>query len=130
MPIKKENFKYVDKVWGEELWLVNCENYCAKYLILDPKAVTSYHYHRTKTETFYCVEGYATLRSEGRDYLMAPHTRPKTIDAKTPHQLVCHDVPCVILEVSTHHSEEDVVRLTESKAGYLLPVEPDSLAEK
>jgi uncharacterized cupin superfamily protein len=116
--IKKEEFKYIEKVWGEEIWLVNNENYCAKYLVLDTGAETSYHYHKMKTETFCCVEGYATLRSEGKDYLMAPFTRPKTIEAKTPHKLIGHDVPCVILEVSTHHSEEDVVRLTESKAGY------------
>jgi quercetin dioxygenase-like cupin family protein len=116
--IVKEDFKYVEKVWGEEIILVNCEQYCAKLLIIDPKAEMSYHYHIKKTETFYCLEGYSTLRSDGRNYVMAPFTRPKTIPAGTKHMVIGHDEPCIILEVSTHHSDEDSVRETCSKAGY------------
>ena len=117
MPIKKEDFKYVEKVWGEEIILVNCDKYCAKLLVVDPKAEMSYHYHPKKTETFYCLEGYSTLRSDGKDYLMAPFTRPKTIPAGTKHMVIGHDEPCVLLEVSTHHDDSDSVRLTPSKAG-------------
>lgn len=118
MPVKKEDFKYVEKLWGEEIWLVNSESYCLKLLIVDPRAQMSYHYHREKTETFYCLEGYSTLRSEGKDYLLAPFTRPKTIPAGTKHMVIGHDAPCVIIEVSTQHKDADSVRETCSKAGY------------
>ena len=118
MPIKKEDFKYVEKLWGEEIILVNSDKYCAKLLVIDPGARMSYHYHIKKTETFYCLEGYSTLRSEGKDYLLAPFTRPKTIAAGTKHMVLGHDAPCVVLEVSTNDNSDDSVREVCSKAGY------------
>jgi len=113
--MKKEQLKYIDKVWGEEIWLVNGE-YCGKLLVIDNKAQSSYHFHRNKTETFFCIEGYCTLIVEGKEELLAPFTRPKTIMAGEKHKF-CSITPSVILEISTHHEEADVVRLTDSKPG-------------
>ena len=115
--MKKENFRYIDKVWGEEIILVNWPEYCGKLLVLDKNAQSSYHYHEKKVETFYCIEGYATLTIEGKDYMLAPFTRPKTIEAGEKHMFRAVS-EAVILEISTYHEEADVIRLTQSKEGY------------
>lgn len=115
--MQKENFQNIDKVWGEEICLVNCSEYCGKLLLLDAGAEGSYHYHKKKKETFYMIEGYATLTVNGKDYVLAPFTRPKTIEAGEPHSFK-GITACVILEVSTHHNDEDIVRLTKSKEGH------------
>ena len=113
--MEKEYRKEVDKLWGEEIWLVNDE-YCGKLLILNPGIVCSYHCHNTKKETFYCLEGHACLTIEGKDYMMTPFARPKTIQPREKHSF--HSLRgATLLEISTHHDEEDVVRITESQSG-------------
>ena len=114
--MRKEKILTVDKVWGEEIHIVNCPQYCGKLLVLDRNAVCSYHYHKTKQETFYCIEGYAMLTIEGKEYLLAPYTRPKTIMPGERHKFRGIS-EAVILEISMQHSEDDVVRLTESIKG-------------
>ncbi len=108
--------KEVKKVWGKEVWIVNCPEYCGKLLHLDKGAQSSYHYHRQKKETFYCLKGQAALTIEGKDYMLNPFSRPKTIEPGKKHSFF-GVTDCTILEVSTHHDDSDVVRLTESKGG-------------
>lgn len=110
----KEKLIEVEKTWGEEIWLVNCEQYCGKLLILDRDATSSYHYHKLKKETFYAIEGYVLLTVEGKEHFLAPFTRAKTIEPGKLHKFY-GITEAVILEISTHHSEEDVVRLSASK---------------
>lgn len=112
--MNKEPLKQVDKVWGEEIWFVNGEKYCGKLLILDKGATSSYHCHKVKEETFMCLEGYAKLTIEGKDYMLAPFTRAKTIKPGEYHKFY-GITEAVILEVSTHHEENDVARLTTSQ---------------
>ena len=114
--MRKEQLRYVDKVWGEEIWLVNLPQYCGKYLVINRNAQSSYHYHPKKQETFTCLEGYIILTIEGKEQLLTPVTRPRTIEPGEKHMFRAID-HSVILEVSTFHSDDDVVRLTESKAG-------------
>lgn len=111
---RKEDLKTVEKVWGEEIWLVNRPEYCGKLLLLDRGAQSSYHYHKAKTETFYCLEGYATLTIEDKDYVLTPFARPKTIFSGEKHMFL-GITQAVILEISTYHDDEDVIRLSESK---------------
>ena len=115
--MRKEKVKHVEKVWGEEIWLVNSPKYCGKLLMLEEGARGSYHYHKEKEETFFCLEGNATLVIEGKVYALAPYTSPKTILAGEKH---CIEglTNAVILEISTTHSEDDVVRLNESVKGH------------
>jgi len=115
MPLK-ENMKEIPKVWGKEVVLVNCPQYCGKFLILNKNAQSSYHYHVTKQETFYCLSGSVALSILDRDYVLTPFSRPKTILPGELHQFR-GITKAVLLEISTHHDEEDVVRLTESIAG-------------
>lgn len=113
MEIKNDIIE-VPKVWGKEVWLVNNDKYCAKLLHLDRGAEGSMHYHPVKQETFYCLEGQVALTIEDTDYMLGQFSRPKTIMPGQKHQIkgICDSV---ILEVSTHHDEKDVVRLSQSK---------------
>lgn len=45
----------VEKGWGQERIIHNADGYCGKILRLKKGKKCSYHYHRIKTETFYCV---------------------------------------------------------------------------
>jgi len=114
--MRKENIKIVEKVWGNEEWIVNCDSYCGKLLRLNKGAASSLHYHKQKQETFYALEGQVALTIEGRDYMLNPYSRPKTIMPLEKHQF--HGLTdAVILEISTYHDDTDVVRLTESSDG-------------
>lgn len=116
MAVKSE-IKKVEKVWGLEFWIINEPEYCAKFLFIGQGAITSYHYHPKKKETFYGMEGQVALTIDGKDYMLNSFSRPKTIMPGTAHQLIGLAIDNVILEISTHHSDEDVVRLSESKPG-------------
>lgn len=108
--------KEVPKVWGKEVIIVNCDKYCGKLLVLNMGAQSSIHYHGEKQETFYCLEGQVGLMIQGRDHMLNPFSRPKTIYPGQKHQFV-GIISSIIIEVSTHHDDSDVVRLTESKGG-------------
>ncbi len=101
----------VDKVWGYEEWLVNNDKYCGKLLHIDEGAKCSYHYHPIKQETFYCLGGRVELTVNGVEFLLE---EPYTINPNTPHSFY-GITDAIILEVSTHHEEGDVVRLNESR---------------
>lgn len=111
----KTGITTVQKKWGREEIIVNNESYCAKFLYIDQGAQGSLHYHRVKKETFYGLEGQVGLHIDGKDYMLNAFARPKTIEPGVPHCIVGLGKGInKILEVSTHHSDEDVVRLNES----------------
>tara|TARA_Y100000310_G_scaffold79271_2_gene75950 strand:+ start:2356 stop:2715 length:360 start_codon:yes stop_codon:yes gene_type:complete len=113
----KEKIKEVKKVWGGEVWLVNNDKYCGKLLLLDKGAACSMHYHKVKQETFHALSGQTGLHIAGKDYMLNPASRPKTIYPGEKHQFTGFSEGIVILEISTHHEEDDVVRLTQSQKG-------------
>jgi len=113
----KEKIKIVPKVWGQEIWLVNNESYCCKLLEIAEGAQGSYHYHKEKKETFWCIEGEVLLIVEDKKYDLHQMASPKTIMPGEKHSIYGF-ADSVIIEVSTPHSEEDVVRLSKSHAGY------------
>ena len=115
MPVKEKMIR-MPKVWGDEVWLVNNEKYCGKLLFLDAGASSSLHLHRVKQETFYCMLGQIGLHIEGRNYMLGPFSRPKTIMPGEKHQFNSV-IESVILEISTHHDDGDVERFSESQAG-------------
>lgn len=112
----KEHYIVVDKVWGQEIWLVNCSEYCGKLLLLNRNAEGSYHRHKRKKETFTGIKGDALLTVEGGEYVLSPTSETITVEPGEKHRIVglTH---AVILEISTHHSDDDVERFSESKAG-------------
>ena len=103
------------KVWGREVCLANTELYCAKYLYLDPGFACSLHRHLVKDETFVVLGGSCLLEHGDSQRQMEPNDSQR-IAPGTWHRFSNHgDTVCVILEVSTHHSEEDVERKEPSK---------------
>ncbi len=105
----------VDKVWGQEVWLVNETEYCLKILEIKAGAAGSLHYHRIKKETFILQKGKILLQIGNEGYLLGKDIKPMTINPKTPHRIIGIE-DSLILEVSTHHDDADVERLEPSRA--------------
>jgi mannose-6-phosphate isomerase-like protein (cupin superfamily) len=107
----------VKKAWGIENVLVNEPEYCCKELRIFPKKQCSLHYHKEKKETFIVQSGLVRLeqrdvRGIAIDELLEPHEQ-RTIEPKTPHRF-SSEYGAVILEVSTHHEDSDVIRIEPS----------------
>ena len=116
--------KIVTKEWGNETWLVNEAEYCAKYLDISPGKQCSLHYHPIKKETFIVVSGKVRLQRYLED-----ETQPdqfsvveillpgesRTIEPKTAHRFTAEGSRTArVLEISTHHDDADVERLEPS----------------
>jgi mannose-6-phosphate isomerase-like protein (cupin superfamily) len=110
--------KVVLKLWGTEFWLTNTDKYCAKVLEIMPGWSCSRHFHPIKTETFYVLEGEVELQMwnsfgmESGEYLKAGDQR--LILPRTHHRFSSLE-GAQILEISTHHEDEDTIRIEESR---------------
>lgn len=51
------DYTHVEKVWGNEVWIVNTPLYCGKMLEVRKGHHTSMHFHGMKHETMFCCEG-------------------------------------------------------------------------
>lgn len=102
------------KIWGEEIWLVNNDDYCAKLLIVKKQHQCSFHMHKEKDETFVLQSGYVVMDVDYKERLMKPG-QAVHIPPETYHRFAGLSDESVILEVSTHHSEEDSYRKTQSR---------------
>ncbi len=115
------NPKKVEKRWGHEIWLANnqVEDYCGKILFIKKGRSTSMHYHISKHETFYVLDG--TLRVDMLRALDQPEAHPFTItcmkgesmemDRSRPHKLMAVEEDVTLIEVSKFHRDEDSYRL-------------------
>ena len=106
--------KIVKKKWGQETWMVN-DKYCMKMLRVEPEHFCSLHYHPIKDETFFFLSN--DIELEVGDSRFWPrkfdHVR---IAPKVIHRFYNGGgETALILECSTHHDDEDVVRLEESQ---------------
>lgn len=106
-----EELREVSRDWGKEVWIVNCDEYCSKLLYVPKGATSELHYHVRKKETFYCLQGQLLLALEGHEIILDPLSKPVTIRPKERHQF-SGTTDALILEVSTHHSEDDCVLLS------------------
>lgn len=107
--------KIVEKKWGREIWVHNCEEYCGKILEIKKDHSFSLHYHISKKETFYVLEGKMILK-----YVDPDKGEHKNIELKVgdiievprgaPHQIICLENG-KIAEFSTTHSDEDSYRI-------------------
>ena len=113
--------KRVKKVWGEEQWIVNEKEYCAKLLLLDSGYQCSLHAHVEKKETFNVLEGSVFLEVIAPDDPYPPAIinievlpgQRFTIDPGWYHRF-SSKTGAIILEVSTHHDDTDVIRKAKS----------------
>jgi mannose-6-phosphate isomerase-like protein (cupin superfamily) len=111
--------KVVPKLWGVEYWLVNTPKYCWKLLKINPGYVSSVHSHAKKNETFYGVMG--TVRLDIHD-TMTETFAPIIISPGYQFEIrrgTMHSFRSVntawISEISTHHDDNDVIRLQPSR---------------
>lgn len=106
----RESYTRHKKVWGYEQEIANFEgpNYCGKKLVLKPQYQCSVHYHKEKDEVFYINKGYVLLLIDGKEHLMKPGSRIR-IPPETKHRFIGL-TPAEIIEISTHHKDEDSYR--------------------
>ena len=102
-----EQVKEVSRDWGKEVWLINCDEYCGKLLYLPKGAQAGEHFHDKKKETFYCLKGQVILKIAGREVILDPLSKPMTVMPGEAHSFF-GTTHSLILEISTHHSEDDV----------------------
>ena len=108
-----DEIKEVSRKWGKELWIVNCDEYCSKLLYLPKGAYSEYHYHSLKKETFYCLRGQVKLIISGKEMILDQFSKPITVMPKEPHIFEGYS-NSILLEISTHHSDDDVTFLSEA----------------
>lgn len=107
----------IPKTWGREEVIVSEPEYTAKYLVISPGKKCSLHYHPIKKETFHVERGKVLL--EQLDVRGIPFSETletgasRTIMPKTPHRFSSKE-GAVLLEISTHHEDSDVVRIEPS----------------
>lgn len=109
----------IAKLWGYEEILVDTPRYCGKILHFDKGFTGSLHYHRDKDETFYVMEGIVEVEfGPSTDELV--HSVLFTGEVlRLPHG-TWHRVSAAygdakLIEFSTHHDDDDVVRYESSR---------------
>lgn len=110
----KETIKKVKKFWGGEEWLANNEKYCGKILTLKRGFICSYHYHKNKDETFYILKGRIYIVIEGTKMILKKGEAIRLAPGQK-HMFASLDKTSKIIEISTHHEEEDSYRDTQSR---------------
>jgi len=108
--------KIIQKIWGEEHWIVNNDKYCGKKLILKKGFRSSIHHHKIKDETFYIQSG-KVLMELGEDVKEKKIMIPGDIIHILPnmwHRFTGLE-DSEIFEFSTKHMEEDSYRKTQSE---------------
>jgi quercetin dioxygenase-like cupin family protein len=100
--------KMVNKVWGQEEWIVNTDKYCGKILRLNKEYRCSRHYHKLKDETFYIWSGKVLFELNDKKITLSPGDSVR-IHPGDWHRFAGLE-ESVILEFSTHHKDEDSYR--------------------
>ena len=101
-----------DKVWGKELWIANNDKYCGKILELSKGFRCSIHYHKNKDETFYILEGKVLMEVDGEKKIMNVGESIRIFQEMKHRFTGIEDSK--ILEISTHHEEDDSYRDVQS----------------
>lgn len=104
----------IPKLWGEEIWHHNDEQYCMKTLVLRQGFQCSLHYHPIKAETFLVVSGGVRFELSGTVTELW-EGQAVDIEPGRPHRFSALTPTAIIVEASTFHSDEDVVRLEDSR---------------
>lgn len=108
--------KHVDKGWGWEKWIVNCEEYCGKLLFIEKGKRCSWHYHKLKDEVFYLQSGKIKVFysdeddiSRSKDVILSPGDNFHVYRGLR-HQMVAIE-DSELFEFSTQHFDEDSYRI-------------------
>jgi len=109
---QNQETKKVPKVWGSEEWIVNTDKYCFKKLYLNKGFRCSIHYHKNKDETFVIESGKVLMEVDDEKKLMVKGDKIR-IKSGIKHRFSGIE-NSVIIEVSTHHEDDDSYRNTQS----------------
>lgn len=116
--------KVIRKEWGREIILANHSLYCAKHLIVEPGWQCSLHRHLKKHETFYVLSGRGWIFLAGRPHRLIPGG-VVMIPTGEWHSVWNDGADALmLLEISTHHSDDDVQREVPSARIEALPRVP------
>lgn len=107
--------KKVQKEWGFEEIFCNNELYCSKFLHVSAGKKCSLHYHGKKDETFCLLEGECGIQlgQDSHIWISMEVGQSVRIHPNKLHRFASK-TGCVLLETSTTHSDEDVIRLEPS----------------
>lgn len=106
--------KIVEKVWGHEDIIESNDLYTMKVLTLNLGYQSSLHYHPRKDETFLVIFGCCDLEVDGETRRMVQGDSQRLLPG-VPHRFRAINDVCTIVEVSTPHSDSDVIRIAESR---------------
>ena len=115
-----ETFKphFVDKRWGNELWIANDveNNYCGKILEIKEGKMTSMHWHEKKHETFHVLEGTLEVRYIDSDdaetkKILVKEGESMALPNPVAHQLLGYGGDVKFIESSTYHEDSDSFRV-------------------
>lgn len=110
--------KLVEKVWGWEYWIINCEHYCSKILIVKRDHICSLHYHQKKHETFHILDGHLYMEYD-MNYTSRTNWRMGPGDTIIIPPFTKHAFGGItevkFLEISTQHFESDSYRDDKSR---------------
>jgi mannose-6-phosphate isomerase-like protein (cupin superfamily) len=124
---RSDEYPVVEKAWGLEYVLYNGPApYCLKVLAINPDWQCSLHKHLAKAETFLCAEGGVVVEyQDGETAAGSPIITTTTlhvgdslhVPAGALHRFwsALPGSPGLLLEASTHHDDEDVVRVETSR---------------
>lgn len=108
-----KDYKKVQKEWGVETWIINTELFCCKLLEVNSGWECSLHMHPKKSEFFSVLAGNPLIRL-GKSTTLNNPGDGVYIPSGTLHRFSAPSGDVLILEISTHHDDNDVVRLEPS----------------
>ena len=108
---------HVKKQWGDEYWIINTPDKCFKLMLIQPGKYGSLHYHKVKAESFKVLRGVMYIdiqRNAGYPAItgvkIGAGDREIIIRPQQLHKFYTIDEPCLVLEESTFHSDDDTYR--------------------
>lgn len=113
--IKILNKETHHKGWGKEDWIINCPDYCMKFLDFKAGTEGSMHFHVKKHETWYIAYGKVIISMINTDNAQQSSIILTEGDIVDIPRLNLHKVEAIedtrIIEVSTQHFEDDSYRV-------------------
>ena len=106
----------VGKKWGYEIWFANNDKYCGKLIAINKGKWSSegrFHYHKTKDETFFVIEGQLILEYEENNNFYSITLKEDQSFRVFPtikHRFSTDSDQCKFIEASTTHMEFDSYR--------------------
>jgi mannose-6-phosphate isomerase-like protein (cupin superfamily) len=103
------------KGWGREDWIINCPDYCMKFLRFAQGAKGSMHFHVKKHETWYIQTGkiaLSVINTETAKMSTVILCAGDVVDIPklNPHQVEALE-DTIIIEISTQHFDDDSYRV-------------------